>query len=39
MKAGEYMQEFKDKYKQQEGKDNFGEISDEIVRDIVKALV
>lgn len=39
MKAGEYMQEFKEKYENLQSKDNFNEINVQILSDIVKAVV
>jgi len=39
LKAGEYMQEFKEKYEHLQGKDNFNEINVQVLSDIVKAVV
>ncbi len=38
MKAGEYMQEFKSKYKEQQIKDNFNEINVNVLTDIVNMI-
>lgn len=39
MKAGEYMQIFKERYAQLENKDNFSEVDPETIKEIVNSLV
>jgi hypothetical protein len=38
IKAGEYMQEFKEKYKEMQGRDNFGEVNGDTIKEIVKSI-